>query len=43
MNKDQWDNDYEFARTFGDFEDTTLYDPYGGEFDIFISKTFVAF
>lgn len=29
MNKDQWDNVYEFARTFGDFEDTTLYDPYG--------------
>lgn len=29
MNRDQWNNVFEFAKTFGEFRDTSLYDPDG--------------
>ena len=31
MNRDQWNNVFEFAKTFGEFRDTAMYDPDGGK------------
>ena len=35
MNRDQWNNVFEFVKAFGDFDDHGAYDPDGGIFQIF--------
>ena len=32
MNRDQWNNVFEFVKAFGDFDDHGAYDPDGGIF-----------
>jgi len=39
MNRDQWNNVFEFVKAFGDFDDHGAYDPDGGIFQIF--KNFI--
>ena len=42
VNRDQWNNIFEFVRSFGDFDNISDYDPDGGKFSKFskFSKSF---